>query len=60
VSAAGEGWLRIRKPSSKRRQTVPATVDFLVTLLITMLLAFYLIEMLNTPAPGSDYQQQAP
>jgi DNA-directed RNA polymerase subunit RPC12/RpoP len=54
------GWLRIRKPSAKRRQTVRATIGFLVTVLITMLLALYLIEKLNTRAPDSDYQQQSP
>ena len=53
------GWLRKRK-SPKRRHTVRTIIGLLVTLLITTLLALYLIEKLNTPAPGSDYQQQSP
>ncbi len=31
-----------------------------MTLLITTLLALYLIEKLNAQAPGSNYQQQVP
>ncbi len=53
------GWLRNRK-ASKRRHTVRTIIGLLVTLLITTLVALYLIEKLNTPAPGSDYQQQTP
>jgi len=54
------GWLRNRKSSSMGRHTARTIIGLLVTLLITTLLALYLIEKLNTPAPGSDYQQQAP
>jgi hypothetical protein len=53
------GWLRNRK-LSKRRHTVRTIISLFVTLLITILLALYLIEKLNTPAPDSDYQQQTP
>lgn len=53
------GWLRNRKSSSKR-PTLRTIIGLVVTLLITTLLALYLIEKLNAPAPGSDYQQQVP
>jgi hypothetical protein len=53
------GWLRNRE-SSKRRHTVRTIISLLVTLLITTLLALYLIEKLNAPAPDSDRQQQTP
>lgn len=51
------GWLRKRKLSAKRRHAARTIIGLLVTLLITTLLALYLIDKLNTPAPGSDYQQ---
>jgi hypothetical protein len=52
------GWLRNRE--SQRRHTVRTIISLLITLLITTLLALYLIEKLNTPAPDADYKQQAP
>jgi DNA-directed RNA polymerase subunit RPC12/RpoP len=54
------GWLRNRKSSSKRRHALRTIIGLLVTLLITTLLALYLIEKLNAQAPGSNYHQQVP
>src|SRR5438105_2673757 len=53
------GWLRNPKPSRKRH-VARTIIGLLVTLLITTLLALYLVEKLNAPVSDQDSQQQAP
>ncbi len=54
------GWLRKGDPI-KRRQTLRTIISVLVTLLLTTLLALYVVEKLNGPAPNPGLEQrQAP
>lgn len=53
------GWLR-RRNSAEDRHRLRTIISVLVTLLITTLLALYVVEKLSVPAPGPDYQQQVP
>jgi hypothetical protein len=53
------GWLRNRD-SSKRGHPVRTIIGVLVTLLITTLLALYVIEKLSLPASNSGAQQGQP
>lgn len=51
------GWLRHRD-SSKRGHPVRTIIGILVTLLITTLLALYIVEKLSLPAPDSGEQHE--
>jgi predicted RNA-binding Zn-ribbon protein involved in translation (DUF1610 family) len=51
------GWLRTAD-SSKRRHTLRTIISVLVTLLITTLLALYVIEKLSLPSPSAGSEQQ--
>ncbi len=51
------GWLR-RVDSSNNRHTLRTIISVLVTLLITTLLALYVIEKLSLPAPNAGFEQQ--
>ena len=51
------GWLR-RVEWSKQRHTLRTIISVLVTLLITTLLALYVIEKLSLPAPSAGFEQQ--
>lgn len=50
------GWLRTGDPS-KRRHALRTIISVLLTLLITTLLALYVVEKLSLPAPGAGFQQ---
>lgn len=51
------GWLRAGD-SSKRRHTLRTIISVLVTLLITTLLALYVVEKLSPPGPNADFEQR--
>lgn len=50
------GWLRTGDPT-KRRQALRTIISVLVTLLITTLLALYVVEKLSLPAPNAGFEQ---
>jgi hypothetical protein len=51
------GWLQAGDPA-KRRHTLRTIISVLVTLLITTLLALYLVEKLSPPAPNVNFEQR--
>ncbi len=51
------GWLRTGDPS-KRRQTLRTIISVLLTLVITTLLALYVVDKLSPPVPNTDFEQQ--
>lgn len=50
------GWLRTGD-STKRRHTLRTIISVLVTLLITTLLALYVVEKLSLPVPNAGFEQ---
>lgn len=50
------GWLRTGD-STKRRRTLRTIISVLVTLVITTLLALYVVEKLSMPAPNPNFEQ---
>lgn len=54
------GWLRGSGGSSKRRYKVRTVISILVTLLITTILALYVVEKLSLPGPGAGSEQETP
>jgi transposase-like protein len=50
------GWLRTGDPT-KRRHPLRTIIGVLVTLLITTLLALYVVEKLSLPAPNAGFEQ---
>lgn len=50
------GWLRTGDPA-KRRHALRTIISVLVTLLITTLLALYVVEKLSLPAPNAGFEQ---
>lgn len=55
-NCAWRGWLR-KGRAAKRRHTLRTIVSLLITLLITTLLALYIVEKLTAPEPDSNQQQ---
>ena len=51
------GWVRVGD-STKRRHRLRTIISVLVTLIITMLLALYVVEKLSLPAPNAGFEQQ--
>lgn len=51
------GWLRTGGDPVKRRQALRTIISVLVTLLITTLLALYVVEKLSPATPNVDFEQ---